>query len=186
MDTNNLFMIEKLSKRDVFNLYVLIMIGSGIFGFIYETLFYRIDLGYFVKRGNTYGPWIPIYVFGGLFITMLTYKHKEKPWKVFVRAMLVSGIIEFLTGWILFKIFNIRLWDYNVEIWNYGNINGYICLRSVLFFGISGLILVYIMIPCLIKLINTVNRKMINSISLVLLISLIIDMVVHGIRNGLH
>lgn len=186
MDINNLFMKEKLSKRDAFNLYVLIMIGSGIFGFIYETLFYRIDLGYFVKRGNTYGPWIPIYVFGGLFITLLTYKHKEKPWKVFVRAMLVSGIIEFLTGWILFKIFNIRLWDYNVEIWNYGNINGYICLRSVLFFGISGLILVYIMIPCLIKLINTVNRKMINSISLVLLISLIIDMVVHGIRNGLH
>ena len=186
MDTNNLFISEKFSKRDVFNLYVFIMIGSGIFGFIYETLFYRIDLGYFVKRGNTYGPWIPIYVFGGLFITLLTYKHKEKPWKVFVRAMLVSGIIEFLTGWILFKIFNIRLWDYNVEIWNYGNINGYICLRSVLFFGISGLILVYIMIPCLIKLINTVNRKMINSISLVLLISLIIDMVVHGIRNGLH
>ena len=186
MDANSLFISEKLSKRDVFNLYVLIMIGSGIFGFIYETLFYRIDLGYFVKRGNTYGPWIPIYVFGGLFITLLTYKHKEKPWKVFVRAMLVSGIIEFLTGWILFKIFNIRLWDYNVEIWNYGNINGYICLRSVLFFGISGLILVYIMIPCLIKLINTVNRKMINSISLVLLISLIIDMVVHGIRNGLH
>ena len=186
MDANSLFISEKFSKRDVFNLYVLIMIGSGIFGFIYETLFYRIDLGYFVKRGNTYGPWIPIYVFGGLFITLLTYKHKEKPWKVFVRAMLVSGIIEFLTGWILFKIFNIRLWDYNVEIWNYGNINGYICLRSVLFFGISGLILVYIMIPCLIKLINTVNRKMINSISLVLLISLIIDMVVHGIRNGLH
>ena len=107
MDANGLFMTEKLSKRDVFNLYVLIMIGSGIFGFIYETLFYRIDLGYFVKRGNTYGPWIPIYVFGGLFITLLTYKHKEKPWKVFVMAMLVSGIIEFLTGWILYEGFRI-------------------------------------------------------------------------------
>ena len=186
MDANGLFMTEKLSKRDVFNLYVLIMIGSGIFGFIYETLFYRIDLGYFVKRGNTYGPWIPIYVFGRLFITLLTYKHKEKPWKVFVMAMLVSGIIEFLTGWILYEGFRIRLWDYNVEIWNYMNINGYICLRSILFFGISGLILIYLIIPSLIKIIKRVNRKTIDSISLVLLICLIVDMIVHGIRNGLH
>ena len=42
---------------------LLIFTFGGIFGFIYETLFYRIDLGYFVKRGTTYGPWIPIYGF---------------------------------------------------------------------------------------------------------------------------
>ena len=46
----------------------LIMILSGFFGFIYEMLFYKIDLGYFVKRGSTFGPWIPIYAFGGLLL----------------------------------------------------------------------------------------------------------------------
>ena len=66
------------------------------------------------------------------------------------------------------------------------NINGYICLRSILFFGISGLILIYLIIPSLIKIIKRVNRKTIDSISLVLLICLIVDMIVHGIRNGLH
>lgn len=43
---------------------LLIFTFGGIFGFIYETFFYRIDLGYFMKRGTTYGPWIPIYGFG--------------------------------------------------------------------------------------------------------------------------
>ena len=43
---------------------LLIFTFGGIFGFIYETFFYRIDLGYFVKRGTTFGPWIPIYAFG--------------------------------------------------------------------------------------------------------------------------
>ena len=43
---------------------LLIFTFGGIFGFIYETFFYRIDLGYFVKRGTTFGPWIPIYGFG--------------------------------------------------------------------------------------------------------------------------
>ena len=33
------------------------------------------------------------------------------------------------------------------EILSFGNIGGYICLRSVLFFGISGLFLVYAIIP---------------------------------------
>ena len=40
---------------------LLVFVIGGIFGFIYEEIFYRIDLGYFVKRGTTYGPWIPIY-----------------------------------------------------------------------------------------------------------------------------
>ena len=46
----------------------------------------------------------------------------------------------------------VRLWDYNTEILNFGNIGGFICLRSVLFFGLSSLILMYIILPICIKL----------------------------------
>jgi uncharacterized membrane protein len=119
------------------NLLILIMAFSGVFGFIYEELFYRIDLGYFVKRGSTFGPWIPIYVFGGAAFTMLVYRFKDNPLLVFLLCVLVSGIMEFVTGYVLYHMFNTRLWDYNTEIWNFGNIGGYICLRSVLFFGLS-------------------------------------------------
>ena len=49
----------------------IVMILSSFFGFIYEEIFYRIDLGYFVKRGSTYGPWIPIYFFGGGLIFLI-------------------------------------------------------------------------------------------------------------------
>ena len=80
------------------------MVCSGIFGFIYELLFYRIDLGYFVKRGSTYGPWIPIYVFGGLFIYLLTKKYKDKPIIVFLISLLVSGILEYFTGMFFYEI----------------------------------------------------------------------------------
>ena len=51
-------------KWTILMIFMLIFTFSGIFGFIYETLFYKIDLGYFVKRGTTYGPWIPIYAYG--------------------------------------------------------------------------------------------------------------------------
>ena len=179
----SIFEKEDISKRDITNLFMLIMISSGIFGFIYETIFYRIDLGYFVKRGSTYGPWIPIYVFGGLFITLLTYKYKEKPLMVFIIGMLVSGLLEYGTGYYLDKYMGIRLWNYYEEICNFGNINGYICLRSILFFGFSSLILIYFIIPFLLKYIKCVRRSYISMISYMLFITFSFDFIIYIILH---
>ena len=179
----SIFEKEDISKRDITNLFMLIMISSGIFGFIYETIFYRIDLGYFVKRGSTYGPWIPIYVFGGLFITLLTYKYKEKPLMVFIIGMLVSGLLEYGTGYYLDKYMGIRLWNYYEEICNFGNINWYICLRSVLFFGFSSLLLIYLIIPFLLKYIKSVRRSYISMISYMLFITFSFDFIIYIILH---
>ena len=137
----------ELDKWTKIMIILLIFSFGGIFGFIYETFFYRIDLGYFVKRGTTFGPWIPIYGFGGVFITILTYKFRKKPIVVFLLSCIISGILEFTVGYLLFNLKGIRLWDYNEEIWNFGNIGGYICFRSIMFFGLSGLFLIYFVIP---------------------------------------
>ena len=160
----SIFEKEDISKRDITNLFMLIMISSGIFGFIYETIFYRIDLGYFVKRGSTYGPWIPIYVFGGLFITLLTYKYKDKPLMVFIIGMLVSGLLEYGTGYYLDKYMGIRLW-------------------SVLFFGFSSLILIYLIIPFLLKYIKSVRRSYMSMISYMLFITFSFDFIMYLILH---
>ena len=147
-------MIDKIFREDIkldninyIYLLLLIFVFGGIFGFIYEEIFYRIDLGYFVKRGTTFGPWIPIYGFGGLFITLLVYRFRKNPVVVFLLSCLITGLLEFLTGYFCYHVLGIRLWDYNNEILNFGNIGGYVCLRSVLFFGVSAVLLVYIFIP---------------------------------------
>lgn len=130
-------------------LYLLIFTVGGFFGFLYEELFYLIDLGYLTKRGTTLGPWIPIYGFGAIFILFGTLRLKKRPLVVFLLAALISGLLEFATGYVLYHAAGIRLWDYNVEIWNWGNIGGYVCFRSVLFFGVSALVLVYLAYPLL-------------------------------------
>ena len=48
-----------LDTMQLIDLLILVMVTSSFCGFIYELLFYRIDLGYFVKRGSSYGPWVP-------------------------------------------------------------------------------------------------------------------------------
>lgn len=165
------------------NLLILIMVCSGVFGFIYEELFYRIDLGYFTKRGSSYGPWIPIYVFGGAAYTLLVYNYKENPLLVFLLCVVVSGIMEYVTGWVLYNVFHTRLWDYNTEIWNFGNIGGYICLRSVLFFGVSGLLLIYAVIPILIKVTEAADPAVLTVVCRVMAAAFIIDITVYRIMK---
>jgi len=176
---------EEFNKKSTINIFILIMILSGFFGFIYEMLFYRIDLGYFVKRGSTFGPWIPIYAFGGLLITLVTYRFKKKPFSVFLINCLVTGILEYSTGLVLYKMFGIRLWDYNTEIWNWGNINGYICARSILFFGISSLMLIYLFIPLIKKVVKKSSEKSITIVSYTLGILFVLDMILYQIIKNI-
>ncbi len=173
------------NTSQLINLLILVMLSCGVAGFIYEELFYRIDLGYFVKRGSTFGPWIPIYVFGGGAYMLLVYRFKQNPLLVFVLCMLVSGLLEYVTGWVLDKVFHTRLWDYNKEILNFGNINGYICLRSVLLFGLSGVFIVYILVPLLIRLINTVDPKIMNFLCRGLAAVFVIDCISYRIAQML-
>jgi len=172
---------ENYNLKTTINILILIMVFSAFFGFIYETIFYKIDLGYFVKRGSTFGPWIPIYAFGGFFITVLSYRFRKNPLIIFIINCLITGILEYGTGFVLFNSFGTRLWDYNVEIWNWGNINGFICFRSVTFFGLSSLFLVYIVIPILKRLVNKISEKKLTILSYILGITFVLDMIVYAI-----
>ena len=174
---------KNINYKDIISILILIMVLGGIFGFIYEEIFYYIDLGYLVKRGSTYGPLIPVYFFGGFFIVLLTYRFKEKPLKVLLLNVIITGSLEFLTGYVLLKVFNLRLWDYNTEIWNFGNIGGFICLRSILFFSISSLFLIYVIVPFVIKLYKKYNNKNLRIISYILICVTFIDIIMHMIFN---
>ena len=93
----------------------------------------------------------------------------------------MCGLLEFIVGYLLLHISHIRLWDYNTEILNYGNIGGYICLRSVLFFGISGLLLMYIVIPLIERLSTKISAKKFNTISISLFSIFFIDTIYNHI-----
>ena len=175
-----IFKDEKYSVKTILNILALIFVLSGIFGFIYEMIFYRIDLGYFIKRGSTFGPWIPIYAFGGILITLATYRFRKNPFLVFIINCIITGVLEYATGFILYTTKGIRLWDYNTEIWNWGNINGYICARSILFFGLSSLFMIYVMIPGLKWLTKKVSERNLSIISIALFFAFVLDIVIYA------
>ncbi|MBO7450529.1 MAG: putative ABC transporter permease [Clostridiales bacterium] len=161
-------MNKELSPRakTIITIFMLTVLGCMI-GWVYEMLFYRIDQGHFIKRGSGFGPWLPIYGFGGLGLTLLSYKKKYNPILVFFVTVIGAGLLEFGTGWFLYHYMDgLRLWDYNVEIWNWGNIGGYVCLRSVLVFGILGVLYTLWAIPGFFKISKKWSSKAILAVSI--------------------
>lgn len=160
----------KYEKWQLIGILALIIATSGVIGWIYEFIFYYFNFGMkeFYWQGGNFLPWINIYAMGSVLIIFTTHKFKKKPWLVFLIAVLGTGILEYIAGWLVLNIRGTRYWDYNVEILNFGNIDGFVCLRSVLLFGVCALFLMYAMLPFFIYLSTKMKKKtfLIMSISL--------------------
>lgn len=158
-------------KKTLLGIFCLIIVIAGVFGFIYEFIFYYFNGGMkeFYWRGGNFLPWINIYATGSMIIYYLTYKKRKEPLKVFLISFFACGILEYLSGLgvYLFKD-GARYWNYNQEILNFGNIGGFVCFRSAFFFGISSLLLIYVIVPFCFNLAKKMNKKsfMIMSITL--------------------
>ena len=167
-----------LNKYQIIGIFALMIVCSGMFGWAYEVIFYYINSGFkeVYMRGGNFLPFINIYVYGSLLIFFLTYRFKDKPLLVFLISMISTGILEFLSGYVLYGILGwTKCWDYNTEILNFGNIGGYVCLRSVLVFGLCGLILIYLMIPILIKISKKLDSRKFMIISVIICSIFLID-----------
>ena len=168
----------KLNKKELISVICMIIVFSGVFGWLYEFLFYYLNSGFktFYMRGGNFLPWINIYAYGAFLILFLTYKRKEHPIQVFLISVISTGVLEYISGYILYgKLHWIRCWDYNQEILNFGNINGYVCLRSVLIFGFSALFLIYILIPLLTKLVKSKYLGIVYIVSIILCSIFLLD-----------
>lgn len=151
----------KLSKWQLIGILCLIFVISGVFGWIYEFFFYYFNGGMekFYWRGGNFLPFINIYATGAIMICILAYKFRKNPFLVFFIAFISTGILEYFSGLVIYEFFGLRFWDYNTEILNFGNIGGYVCLRSVSFFGLSALLLIYLIVPFCIYLSTHVKKK---------------------------
>ena len=155
---NNDITFDKKTKLAII---CLIIVISGTFGWLYEFIFYFFNSGMktFYFRGANFLPWINIYAIGAVMIFLLTYKKRKHPIYIFLISIIASGILEYIGGYYMEHFNDVRCWNYDKEILNFGNINGYVCLRSVLIFGIMSLLLMYLVVPFIFYLETKLNKK---------------------------
>ena len=170
----------KLKPYQQVGIIFLVWVFAGVFGWVYEFIFYFFDggTGEFYMQGGNFLPWINIYAVGAIMILVLMQllKIKKYPWLVFVVALVATGILEFVSGWLVYVIGNgTRYWDYNTEIWNFGNIGGFVCLRSVWVFGLSARMLVYLVVPFFVMLAQRMSRRAFLTLAILLFSLVMVD-----------
>lgn len=155
----------------------LIFLTGSLVGWMYEEVFYWITEGLLRNRGILYGPWLPIYGIGALGIYALK-PLKKHPVLLFLLCVAVSGVVEYIIGYVGIRFFGLRLWDYR-EL--FLNIGGIICLRSVASFGILGLAFHYLLEPAGEKLYRRTPAGLIHLVCLALLALFLADCVLSAL-----
>lgn len=154
--------------------YILMFFTFSFIGWLWEVLFHIISEGRFVNRGVMFGPWLPIYGFGGLLILVILKPLRNKPVLFFISVMLLAGIMEYATGFYLETFKGSKWWDYTGY---FLNIHGRVCLEGLLVFGFGGCAVTYFLGPILNELLDKIKPKLSIIICIILVIFYSIDFI---------
>lgn len=168
--------------RDIFIFFIVYC----IIGWIFEELVFLVEDHILYNRGFLFGPWLPIYGFGGIIITALFFKTKNKPVKIgkinirplimYFEACIIATAVELIATYIIdFIGGNFKtLWDYSQ---NFMNFQGRIALIPDAKFGVIALLAIYGVQPILKKIIETKKQKILNVFVVIIAILFAIDLI---------
>lgn len=123
-------------------------------GWCLEVVYATVHTGKFVNRGFLNGPYCPIYGIGMIIVIILLMPFKVNLLLFFVGSVILTTLLEFVTGLILEMIFNQKWWDYTMEPFN---LKGYVCLGQSLVWGIACIFVIYILQPFVDSFINIMS-----------------------------
>lgn len=147
----------------------LFFIGS-VFGWILELLFRR-----FISKNNPerkwinpgfcVGPYLPLYGTGlcvlyllALIGPLINFGNEIVNTIVLLLLMaLAMTVIEYIAGLISYKGFHVRLWDYSNE---WGNIQGLICPKFSLIWGLLGVAYYYLVHPNILGALDWLSKNL--------------------------
>ena len=122
----------------------LLFLCYSFLGWACETVYCSIGKRKFVNRGFLNGPLCPVYGFGALAVLYFLRPVSDNIPLLFVSGMVLTSVIEYITGYLLEKLFATKWWDYSSRRFN---IHGRVCLRNSLMFGALSVVAVRMIDP---------------------------------------
>ena len=158
-----------------FQYYFFLFIVYSIIGWIIEVIEKLVECKRFINRGFLIGPWLPIYGVGSLLITIFLQKYEHDPMVLFVMGMVICSILEYITSFVMEKVFKARWWDYSDDRFN---INGRVSFNTMIPFGLLSVVLVCFLTPWITSLYNLINNHHLTIINIIVFIIFITDVVI--------
>lgn len=127
---------------------VWIFIIYAFIGWCTEVSYAALDRGIFVNRGFLNGPYCPIYGCGVVIVVAALTPLKDNLLILFAGSFLLTSILEYITGFILEKVFHNKWWDYSNKPFN---LHGYVCLKFSIYWGLACTFVMDVLHPIIYK-----------------------------------
>lgn len=124
-------------------------------GWCLEVVYAAVTTVQLVNRGFLNGPVCPIYGFGMVLVLFLLTPLENDLLALYLGGVILPSSLELVGGWILYKLYRTRWWDYTDKPFNIG---GYICLEFSLLWGVGTLVMVKAIHPTLAGLVALVPQ----------------------------
>lgn len=122
-------------------------------GWCVEVAYAAVTQGKLVNRGFLNGPVCPIYGFGMLALLFALTPLLDNNVLLFVGGVIIPSAIELAGGWLLYKVYHTRWWDYTDKPFNIG---GFICLEFSLYWGLGSVFVMKLVHPTIAALVGVV------------------------------
>ena len=163
-----------IEKREKIEQYAILFCIYAFVGWVYEVFLWAKDYHMYINRGFCFGPWLPVYGFGGLLILYFLGKRDWNPVIKFLSISAFAALIELIATYILDLIgigFH-ALWNYDDNLFNF---QGRIALWPAMKFGIIAMIILGLQ-PLIEK---AIEKKYVKYVMLVLFGLFVIDIIFH-------
>lgn len=144
----------------------------SILGWIVESIYMSFCNHKLTNRGFAKGPFCPIYGVGALTVYFALYPYSHNRMLLFFLGAIFSTAIEWLTAWIMQRIFGEVWWDYTNKPFNY---KGILCLESTLAWGLYTVILFGVLHGTVERIVDTIPRHVGRPIGILMILGYLID-----------
>jgi len=166
------------------SLLMVLFVIYSVIGWCIEVVYTYIREKNWVNRGFLIGPYCPIYGYGCLLIFLCLDKYKDDLIVLFLMSVILCSVLEYITSSLMERIFKARWWDYSDRKYN---INGRICLETLIPFGILGSVFTLFVNPFITGLLLKIPSTILTVIAIILLIIYVLDTIIsYTIITKLH
>ena len=128
--------------------YVFMFFFFSAVGWTVECTYRSLGEKRVINSGFLHGPMCPIYGTGMLVfhicLVPLSQPAEKRFWLVILLGMVLIDTVEYLTSYLMEKLFHARWWDYSN---NFLNLHGRICLKHTIYWAIFAVVYVYLIAP---------------------------------------
>lgn len=155
--------------------YILYFFLYSFLGWLCESIYCSVGNKKVINRGFLNGPICPIYGFGAMLVIFLIEGFRDNIFFLFLFGMLITSMLEYISGYLLETLFNTKWWDYSNRKFN---IKGRVCLKNAIYFGIMSVVLIKVIHPFITDIVNDFSPEAIIVISILAILTTSLDMLV--------